>query len=283
MAESANQVAPRVEDIRSRIEETRATMSGTIDAIHNRLTPSRLLRTATRSVQEATVGRPWLGRCTVHASSEPGKDVAMIKFSRGIVFVVAAALAPQSVFGQSVPTDATPNVNASQQPIGQQAADRASRSARRFGAGLQGGVGLDPEIVDVGAHLTIGPIFKPALSFRPGVEIGAGELTTLFAINLDVLYALDDNGTRTWTPYLGAGPSFGLSHRGFSVEDSDNVTVTNGGISTDGRGRFDFSDTDFNGGMNFIAGVRKERGMFLEMKATAWGVSNIRLLAGFNF
>ena len=35
--------------------------------------------------------------------------------------------------------------------------------------------------------------------------------------------------------------------------------------------------------MNFIVGMRKQNGMFFEMKATAWGVSNIRLLAGFNF
>jgi hypothetical protein len=47
--------------------------------------------------------------------------------------------------------------------------------------------------------------------------------------------------------------------------------------------RFDFSDTDFNGGMNFIVGMRKQNGTFFEMKATAWGVTNIRLLVGFNF
>ena len=41
----------------------------------------------------------------------------------------------------------------------------------------------------------------------------------------------------------------------------------------DDRSRFDFSDTDFNGGMNFIVGMRKQSGTFYEMKATAWGVS----------
>jgi hypothetical protein len=29
--------------------------------------------------------------------------------------------------------------------------------------------------------------------------------------------------------------------------------------------------------------MRRQSGMFFEMKATAWGVSNVRLLAGFNF
>ena len=197
------------------------------------------------------------------------------------VLTVIAALVPAAAYAQ----DPLPAATASQQqPLAQDAADRAQREARRFGAGVQGGVGLDPEIIDVGAHITIGPIFKPELSFRPGVEIGVGELTTLFAIIHDVLYMLDGgDGDRSWTPYLGAGPSFGLSHRGFSTDDDDHVSVPGDDDTAEDRGRFDFSDTDFNGGMNFIAGVRKRSGLFLEMKATAWGVSNIRLLIGFNF
>ena len=35
--------------------------------------------------------------------------------------------------------------------------------------------------------------------------------------------------------------------------------------------------------LNFIARARRRNGMFLEMKATAYGVSNVRLLVGFNF
>lgn len=201
-------------------------------------------------------------------------------FRCGSALPLVLALVPVAAQAQLVVPP--PAAMFQQQPVGQQTADRAERQARRLGAGLQGGVGLDPEIIDVGAHVTLGPLFKPALSFRPGIEIGAGEITTLFAINLDVLYALDGTiGDRSWIPYLGAGPSFGLSHRGFSTDDAGNVTVS--GVATEDRGRFDFSDTDFNGGMNFIAGVRKRNGLFLEMKATAWGVSNIRLLAGFNF
>ena len=42
--------------------------------------------------------------------------------------------------------------------------------------------------------------------------------------------------------------------------------------------RFDFSDTDFTAGFNFIAGARRANGMFFELRATAYGVSNIRLL-----
>ena len=210
----------------------------------------------------------------------------MVNVSRlcGVIALVAS-LVPAVAHAQGPLAAASQpqQLQQSQAPIGQSTADRAERTAKRFGVGVQGGVGLDPELVDVGAYMTIGPIFKPEVSFRPGLELGAGELTTLFAINLDVLYMLEGSvGDKSWTPYLGAGPTFGLSHRGFSTDNVDNVTVPDG-VSTGDRGRFDFSDTSFNGGMNFIAGVRKRNGVFLEMKATAWGVSNIRLLVGFNF
>src|SRR5690349_20490570 len=45
------------EEIRARIEETRAEMSGTIDAIQEKLSPDRLKEHAKEAVQEATVGR----------------------------------------------------------------------------------------------------------------------------------------------------------------------------------------------------------------------------------
>ena len=165
-----------------------------------------------------------------------------------------------------------------QQPAGA----GVENTARKFRVGLQGGVGLDPEIIDFGAHVTLGPIVRPSLTFRPGLEIGAGEITTLLNINLDVLYAFPGFTDETrWIPYVGAGPAFGLSHRGFGTDEVDKVD--DGTTTTEDRNRFDFSDTDFNGGMNFIVGMRRQSGVFFEMKATAWGVSNIRLLAGFNF
>ena len=157
----------------------------------------------------------------------------------------------------------------------QQAEDTIERAVRRFRIGVDAGVGLDPELIMFGVHGAFGPIFRRNIEFRPGVELGVGELTTTLGINLDVLYALPGATTRgAWTPYLGVGPNFALSHRSFETEGDD---------EDDDRNRFDFSDTDFEGGVNFIVGARARNGMFLEMKATAYGVSNIRLLAGFNF
>jgi hypothetical protein len=156
----------------------------------------------------------------------------------------------------------------------QQAQDDVERAARRFRLGVDAGVGLDPELIMFGAHGAFAPIFHPSVEFRPGIEFGLGEVTTMMGINLDVVYMLPGaaRGTR-WTPYIGAGPNFALSHRGFDSDDDDD----------DDGNRFDFSDTDFVSGFNFFAGARTANGMFLEFKSTAYGVSNVRLLVGFNF
>jgi hypothetical protein len=157
----------------------------------------------------------------------------------------------------------------------QQAESSVENAVRRFHIGVQGGVALDPELIDIGAHGSFGPIFHNNVEFRPGFELGFGEITTLFGINLDVLYVLPGSTSSTrWSPYLGAGPNFSLSHR--SVDTTNDPEA-------DANSRFDFSDTDFKTGLNFIAGARSRSGMFFEMRATAYGVATVRLLAGFNF
>jgi len=164
----------------------------------------------------------------------------------------------------------------------QRAQGTVERAVHKYGVGVEAGVGLDPELVVFGGHGTFGPIFSNAVEFRPGLEAGIGEVTTFLGINLDVLYRFPGSTAQTpWQAYIGAGPTFGLAHRGFQLEESDQVDVP--GVSTTNRNRFDFGDTDFNRGMNFIAGARNQRGVFFEMRTTAWGVSNLRLLGGFDF
>ena len=144
-----------------------------------------------------------------------------------------------------------------------------------FHLGARAGIGLDPELIDLGVQMTFARIFSSKVDFRPGIEFGFGELTTTFGINLDLIYRLEPTRPTGFVPYVGFGPNFALSHRGFQAEE--------GVDGEDTPSRFDFGDTDFNSGLNFIVGMRSRRGMFFEMNATAYGVSNIRLLAGFNF
>lgn len=170
----------------------------------------------------------------------------------------------------------------------QRAQNDVEDTVRRFRMGASAGVGLDPELIDFGVHATFGPIFRRGIDFRPGVEVGLGELTTLFGINLDVTYTFSGYNRQTrWIPYVGAGPNFSLSHKGFSSEGtsttSTTTTTSTAASTTTTTNRFNFSDTSFDAGFNFIAGARTQRGAFVEMKATAYGVSNVRLLAGFTF
>jgi hypothetical protein len=209
----------------------------------------------------------------------PGGTVVTMQSVVAALIVSVAVLIPSSVAAQNSAVPSSAALQQSNVPQGgQNAASDVEAAARRFGFGVRAGVGLDPELIDFGAHATFGPIFRSNVAFRPGIEFGVGEVTTMFGINLDVLYTLPSgNGQTRWTPYFGGGPNFALSHRGFDVDDDDD----NDDVDTPNR--FDFSDTDFTGGFNFIVGARSRNGTFFEMNATAYGVSNIRLLAGFNF
>jgi hypothetical protein len=207
--------------------------------------------------------------------------VTRLSFPNVLVLSTALLLSPYSASAQEdrdpIPRSAPASgvVGRDQQtnvpPAARQAEDAVERAVKRFRIGVEGGVGLDPELIMVGAHGAFAPIFSRNVEFRPGIELGVGEVTTLFGINLDVIYTLPGaaRGTR-WTPYVGAGPNLSVSHQGVELEDDD-------------RNRFDFSDTDFDAGFNIIAGARSPNGVFVELKATAYGVTNIRLLAGFNF
>lgn len=230
-----------------------------------------------------------MARVLQHVVASPGEWRSHVHKSCGLAIVAIAVLfLPNAVHAQRIAPAGDSGTIAAQQNVpqpAQQAQDDVERVVRRYGIGVSGGVGIDPEIIHVGAHATFGPIFREAVQFRPGVEIGVGELTTLFGINLDALYTFDNDSRATaWLPYIGAGATFGLSHKGFDSDDLEHLDIE--GLPDDvvERGnRFDFGDTDFNGGMNFIVGMRKQRGAFFEMRATAWGVSSIRLLGGFTF
>lgn len=193
-----------------------------------------------------------------------------------LLLAPTAAFAQQSGHAPETTLAAQAQAPAPNVPAGVQQAETSVEDAvERFRIGVEGGVGLDPELIIFGAHAAFGPIFKRGVEFRPGFEFGLGEITTMFGVNLDVIYTLPGSvGATRWAPYVGAGPNFALSHR--SVDTTNEPEA-------DEDSRFDFSDTDFKGGVNFLAGVRSSSGVFFELKATAYGVSTLRLLAGFSF
>jgi len=185
----------------------------------------------------------------------------MKSFRLSALFAALVLLSPLAAAAQQ-------STGSAQQP-GQLQSDIA-RQVRRYRVGVEGGVTIDPEMISVGAHATFGPFFNPNLNIRPGFEIGGGEITTMVAFNIDVLYTIPGaSGQRRWTPYVGAGPNFAFSHRGFEGEEDGN--------------RFDFGEFNADTGVNLIVGAQRPNGLFFEVKATPGGVANVRLIAGFNF
>lgn len=178
------------------------------------------------------------------------------------------------------------------QPV-QKAANVVQDTVKKYHIGVSAGVGLDPELIDVSGYGYWG-LFR-SLDLRPGLELGFGELTTLFGINVDVLYTFPGFSREArWVPYVGGGPNFTLSHEEISaaqeldiqptVTTTTTVTTANGTTATQtSTNRFDFSNTKWQTGANFILGARNRRGMFLEMRATAYGVQIVRVVAGFGF
>ena len=145
------------------------------------------------------------------------------------------------------------------------------RQARRWRAGVRVGAGLDPEIITAGVHAKVGPFFHRDVWFRPNVEFGIGEVTTLAALNFEAVYRLPINERSSrWTAYVGAGPGLNFINRDFEEAAA-------------GERDIDFSDFDFEGSLNILAGVENRNGLFLELKTAAFSRPTVRMLVGYSF
>jgi hypothetical protein len=180
---------------------------------------------------------------------------------------------PLCLHAQLQPTERSP-VGTSNEPVPQavgEAESAVTQQFKRFGAGFRAGVAMDPELLDVGVHATLGPFFNEGIAFRPNAEFGFGELTTLFALNLEAIYVLpfgrDQNQRRF---YIGGGPGFNFTDRGLKAQQDDGPDI-------------DFGDFEFDTSLNVLGGVEWRSGTFLELKASAYGGPAIRLLIGYTF
>lgn len=59
------------------------------------------------------------------------------------------------------------------------------REPRRWQFGARIGAGLYPELFLLGVHTSVGPIFIRDFYFRPNAEFAFGDLTDMFALNLE--------------------------------------------------------------------------------------------------
>jgi hypothetical protein len=146
------------------------------------------------------------------------------------------------------------------------------RTSRHYQIGLSAGVGLDPELILIGATGQFGPIFSPDLYFRPGVEFGFGEVTTMVSLNPEVVYRLPLTArTGAWTTYVGGGPGFNFIHQGFKM--------TNSGSSVSFHALHDDAT------LNILGGIQHRGGMFTELKTSVYAQTApvVSLVIGYHF
>jgi hypothetical protein len=146
------------------------------------------------------------------------------------------------------------------------------RSARHYQIGISAGVGLGPELIVLGATGQFGPIFSPDLYFRPGIEFGWGEVTTLVALNPDVVYRLPLSARNgQWTTYVGGGPGFNFTHQSFNQ--------TSGGSSVS------FHKLHSDATLDVLGGIQHRGGMFTEIKTSVYAQTApvLSLSIGYHF
>ena len=71
--------------------------------------------------------------------------------------------------------------------------------------------------------------------------------------------------------FLGGGPGFDFSKLGFTSEGEED------------EDDFDFSDLEFDGGLNLVIGLQSRTGMFLDLRGTAYSKPSMRFMVGYNF
>src|SRR5687768_12350184 len=112
-----------------------------------------------------------------------------MRVAMALVFSISMIVIPYTARAQSTePTTLSPAPAArptsfQQQPnvppAARQLEEDVEDVVRRFRVGVEGGVGFDPELIMFGGHAAFAPVFHRRVEFRPGFEIGIGELTTL--------------------------------------------------------------------------------------------------------
>ncbi len=200
---------------------------------------------------------------TVRVISTPG-DEAGVNVAKEITTLKATPTAPQGVGtepSQPIPSE----VRRMERDI--------ERQVRRYQVGVRTGMALDPELFLLGVHAQVGPFFMPDVYLRPNVEFAFGEVTALFALNMEAIYRLPVSSRQgRWSTYIGVGPGFSLLHQNFE--------------RTTGEGRkIDFGDFHSAVGLNILGGMRYRSGMFLELKSSIYSrpAPTFRFIIGYNF
>jgi hypothetical protein len=120
--------------------------------------------------------------------------------------------------------------------------------------GVRAGVSVNPDQFYFGGHIETTPLVD-RVRFRPNVEVGVGNNTTLAAFNFEFIYPFASR--QPWHVYAGAGPAI-------------NYYRTNGA-------------SDAKGGFNILFGLENTKGMFFEVKLGVIDSPDLKVGVGYTF
>jgi hypothetical protein len=196
------------------------------------------------------------------APDETGAQVA-----ENVTVIQPASDAAQSEPGaQAAPPPPAMNAAVPPSPQVNQTSKQIEAEARKWHVGGKIGFGFSPEVFMFGPQAQFGPFFSEHLLFRPNVEFGFGELTSMFGVNGEMAYRFNAPIHGQWTPYLGMGPSFNFVNQSAS------------------SGNTSFSNFNYKTGFNIFVGGQKNK-TFFEVKTALWSgkAPVLRLFVGYNF
>lgn len=125
--------------------------------------------------------------------------------------------------------------------------------------GVRAGASAEPDQFYFGVHAETPPIAE-RLSFRPNVELGVGDDTTLLAVNLELVYRIRLERSSEWRLVVGAGPAANFYD-----------------------GRRHGGDDQLGGGFNVLLGIEHRRGFFAEIKVGLIDSPSVKFGVGFTF
>lgn len=120
--------------------------------------------------------------------------------------------------------------------------------------GVRAGVSVNPDQFYFGGHAETAPLVGN-LRFRPNLEVGVGDNTTLVAFNIEFAYHFPSQ--QSWHAYAGAGPALNFIRRG--------------------------GETNSEGGLNLLIGIQHSGGLFAEFKVGTLDSPDVKMGVGYAF
>ena len=136
-----------------------------------------------------------------------------------------------------------------------------SKSNGQSGIGVVAGVSAAPDQFYLGVNFMAAKVASN-FWFRPGAEVGIGNSHTLVGLNGEFIYLVDIHKS-PWSAYFGGGPALIID----TIHNDPPLS----------------NDTSVGPGFNFLAGIRKSKGLFSEIKVGVIDSPEFKFGIGYTF